>query len=57
MSEVMEDAQVYCIAWEHKDTHRKGRGTKRFSCKEAAELCRELNADYPHIEHWIETMP
>jgi hypothetical protein len=44
----------YRIEWRNKTTGQTGRGTKRFERSEALKLARELNHDYPHIEHSTE---
>ncbi len=41
----------YVISWKSKVNGRTGRGTKHFSRDEAESLARELNAEYPQIEH------
>ncbi len=41
----------YVIRWKSKVNGRAGRGTKEFSREDAERLVRELNAEYPDIEH------
>ncbi len=41
----------YVIYWKSKVNGRTGRGTKQFNREEADELARELNREYPQIEH------
>ena len=42
---------MFIIHWKNLDTGQRGVGTKQFGQAEAAAVCRELNTDYPHIEH------
>ena len=44
-------SNIYVIQWKSKISGRSGRGTKLFSLEEAEGLVRELNRDYPNIQH------
>jgi hypothetical protein len=41
----------YVIQWKSKVNGRAGKGTKLFDREEADRLVRELNYEYPQIEH------
>jgi hypothetical protein len=41
----------YVIQWKSKVNGRAGRGTKRFEKDEVEQLIKELNREYPQIEH------
>ena len=41
----------YVIYWKSRVNGRTGRGTKQFTRAEAEQLARELNLEYPAIEH------
>ena len=49
---------AYVIQWKSKVNGRAGRGTKQFVQPEAEQLARELNQEYPDIEHEaVEALP
>jgi hypothetical protein len=41
----------YVIQWKSKVNGRAGRGTKHFEKEEVEQLVKELNHEYPQIEH------
>ena len=43
----------YVIQWKSKVNGRAGKGTKLFDREEADRLVRELNYEYPQIEHHV----
>jgi hypothetical protein len=43
----------YVIQWKSKANGRAGKGTKLFDRDEADRLVRELNYEYPQIEHEV----
>jgi len=45
--------KTYVIHWKSKTNGRIGTGTTRFDREEAEELVKELNRDYPEIEHCV----
>lgn len=47
----------YVIRWRSKLNGRAGRGTKEFTHEEAERLVKELNAEYPDIEHDVIPAP
>ena len=46
-------SKTYVIHWKSRTNGRIGTGTTRFDRDEADQLVRELNRDYPDIEHQI----
>lgn len=53
-TQTIETEKQYCIHWRNKTNGRSGVGTKKFNRAEALKLVRELNHEYPHIEHSAE---
>ena len=43
--------KTYAIHWKSRVTGTLGTGTKRFEKEEAEHLAKELNEDYPDINH------
>ena len=43
--------KLFIIQWKSKVNGRAGKGAKLFTEEEANELARELNQEYPQIEH------
>ncbi len=41
----------YVIHWKNSNNGRAGRGSKLFLKKDAEQLARELNHEYPQIHH------
>ncbi|MDB6021093.1 MAG: hypothetical protein JWQ04_950 [Pedosphaera sp.] len=45
--------KTYVIHWKSRSNGRMGTGTTRFGRDEADRLAKELNHDYPEIEHRV----
>ena len=43
----------YVVQWQSKVNGRVGKGTKLFDYEEGHRLVKELNAEYPQIEHQL----
>ncbi|HWX22862.1 MAG TPA: hypothetical protein VN578_23415 [Candidatus Binatia bacterium] len=46
-------SMMYVIQWKSKANGSAGKGTRRFTEKEARRLADELNREYPQIEHEV----
>lgn len=53
LSQPRDNSPQYVIAWQNQVRSGKGRGRDRYPRQEAEALAAELNAQYPHIKHWI----
>jgi hypothetical protein len=44
--------RAYRIAWQSKTTGSKGHGTTKMTLSDACNWCKELNEDWPDLDHW-----
>jgi hypothetical protein len=51
LTEVKLYMKTYAIRWKSSNTGTTGTGTKRFEKEDAERLAKELNEDYPNIDH------
>jgi len=51
LKEVTSEMKPYAIRWKCNVTGKLGTGTLRFEKEEAEGLVKELNEEYPNIDH------